>query len=858
MRQSESGTFSVALTDFDNTLTRLFDPPSLEQAAYADLLDLYEREGLPRALSPNGGADPYALLTTAYGWTREYLPPDRAEDLNRQATSRLTAHELAAAASVKLFPGVDPTLRWLRAEGLRIIIVISNSTAAVWRALEANGAAHLVKEVFGRGDAAETADLRPSAALIDAALAHADSIAQQAFLVGDSPADMMAGRKAGVFTIGICTGRFPEAELMGAGADHCISSFAGLQDPRYAWRPAPVGPNLTVDDLGRWRELGRQLRVDVVRATAAAGSGHPTSSMSAADLMAVLLAKYLRYDFDAPRDPGNDHLVFSKGHAAPLLYAMFKASGALSDAELLTLRRLDSRLEGHPTRALPWVDVATGSLGQGLPIGVGMALAAKRLDQLPSRVWVLCGDGEMAEGSMWEAAQYAAFMGLDNLVAIIDVNRLGQHGETMLGSDLGAYARRMEAFGWRTIEVEDGHDVGAIDHAYARATEPDTRPTAVIARTVKGSGVAVIADRPGFHSKPLPDVAQAIRELGGSRPQPVRVAKPAPGRPRRFETRQMELPRYELGSLVAVRQGYGEALVAVGGSRGDLVALDADVGSSTHTRLFAEAFPERYFEMYIAEQQMIATAVGLQVRGWTVFASTFAAFLCRAHDFLRMAAVSEADLKLVGSHAGVCIGQDGSSQMALEDLAMLRAVHGSVVLYPSDANQASKLVAVMAGHKGISYLRTTRTATPVIYAPDEEFEVGGSRVVRGSDRDDVAVVGAGITVHEALRAAVLLEHEGIRARVIDCYSVKPIDRTTLYAAARAAGGRLVTVEDHRPEGGLGDAVLEAFADVREHPRIIKLAVASMPRSGTPEQLRSRAGIDAEHIVAAARRLVHDC
>jgi transketolase len=858
LRQSEPGTIRVALTNFDRTLTRLLDPPPLEQAAYRDLLGFYEHQGLPPALLADGEVDPYSVWTRAYDWMRGNVDLDRAEDLNRRAASRLTVHELAAAASARLFEGVDPTLRWLRAEGLRIFIVSNNSMAAVGRTLRTNGVAHLVEHVFGREDRFEMEDLKPSAALIDAALRHANSVAQQAVLVGDSPTDMMAGRKAGVLTIGVCTSTARRAELLEAGADHCISSFAELQNLRFAWRPVAVDPNLAMDDLGRWRKLGRQLRVDVIRATAAAGSGHPTSSMSAADLMAVLLAKYLRYDFDTPRDPGNDHLVFSKGHAAPLLYAMFKASGILSDAELLTLRRLESRLEGHPTRALPWVDVATGSLGQGLPIGVGIALAAKRLDRLPARVWVLCGDGEMAEGSMWEAAQYAAFMGLANLVAIIDVNRLGQHGETMLGADLGAYARRLEAFGWRTIELEDGHDVGAIDRAYACATHPDTRPTAVIARTVKGSGVAAVADRPGFHGKALPDVAQAIRELGGPCHQPVPVAKPAPGRPRRFEVGQVELPRYALGSLVPVRRGYGEALVALGRGRGDIVALDADVGSSTYTRLFAEAFPERYFEMHIAEQQMIATAVGLQVRGWTVFASTFAAFLCRAHDFLRMAAVSEADLKLVGSHAGVSIGEDGSSQMALEDLAMLRAVHGSVVLYPSDANQASKLVAVMAGHRGISYLRTTRTATPVIYGADEEFEVGGSRVVRRSDRDDVAVVGAGITVHEALRAAVLLEHEGIRARVIDCYSVKPIDRTTLHAAARAAGGRLVTVEDHRPEGGLGDAVLDAFADVWEHPRIIKLAVASMPRSGTPEQLRSRAGIDAEHIVAAARRLVHDC
>jgi transketolase len=609
-----------------------------------------------------------------------------------------------------------------------------------------------------------------------------------------------------------------------------------------------------VHDPPGWRELGRQLRVDAVRATAAAGSGHPTSSMSAADLMAVLLAEHLRFDFEAPWDPNNDHLVFSKGHAAPLLYALYKAAGALPDEELLTLRQLGSRLEGHPTPALPWVDVATGSLGQGLPIGVGMALGAKRLDRLQARVWVLCGDGEMAEGSMWEAAQYAGFVGLDNLIAVVDVNRLGQFGETMLGWDLDAYARRFEAFGWRAVQV-DGHDVAAIDQSFRVASRPDGRPTAVLARTVKGSGVTTVEDRPGFHSKPLHDPQAAIRSLGGARQRVVPVAKPPQGKPFRFPAGHVEPPRYAVGDLIPVRRAYGEALVALGGSRDDLVALDADVGHSTYTSRFAEAYPERYFEMYVAEQQMLATAVGLQARGWTVFASTFAAFLCRAHDFLRMAALSDADLNLVGSHAGLCLGEDGCSQMGLEDLAMLRAVHGSVVLYPSDANQACKLVAAMADHRGICYLRTTRTPAPVIYGADECFEIGGSRVARDPSAADVALVGAGTSLHEALRAAELLAGEGIGARVIDCYSVKPIDGATLREAARAAGGRLVTVEEHRPEGGLGDAVLDAVADMPAPPRVVKLAVSGRPRPGTPQQLRSLAGVDADHIAAAARRLV---
>jgi len=609
------------------------------------------------------------------------------------------------------------------------------------------------------------------------------------------------------------------------------------------------------DDFEQLRQLGQRLRIDSVRASSAAGSGHPTSSMSAADLMAVLFARHLRYDFDAPDDPRNDHLIFSKGHASPLLYALYRAAGAVSDDELLSFRRFGSRLEGHPTPIIPWVDVATGSLGQGLPYGAGVAVAGKRLDQLPYRVWVLCGDSELAEGSVWEAFDHAAYEQLDNLVAILDVNRLGQRGETMHGWDLRLYSERVRSFGWHAIEV-DGHDPVAIDAAFREAAATDGRPTAIVARTLKGKGIHSVEDKNGFHGKPLADEREALDELGDIPPLRVRVAKPeGDAKPHVFEVAGGALPTYEVGDKVATRKAYGDALTALGSMRGDVVGLDGEVGNSTYAEEFAEAHPERYFEMFIAEQQMVGTAVGIQVRGWVPFASTFAAFLSRAYDFIRMSAISRADLRLCGSHAGVSIGEDGPSQMALEDIASLRAVHSSCVLYPSDANQTAKLVELMADRPGISYMRASRGAFPVIYSADERFELGGSKVVRSSDGDAVALVGAGITLHEALAAAEKLAEDGIAARVIDLYSVKPIDAATLREAAQATGGRIVTAEDHWPEGGLGEAVLSVFADGDERPRVVTLAVGDMPTSGTPAELLHAAGIDADAIAEAARRLV---
>ena len=607
-----------------------------------------------------------------------------------------------------------------------------------------------------------------------------------------------------------------------------------------------------------WHELAQQLRVDSIRVSTHAGSGHPTSSLSAADLMAVLMAKYLRYDFDNPENPNNDHLIFSKGHASPLLYSIFKAAGAISEEEFMTYRKFGSRLEGHPTPVLPWVDVATGSLGQGFPIGVGVALAGKYLDKLPYRVWVLLGDSETAEGSVWEAFDHAGFYQLDDLIAIIDVNRLGQRGETELGWNLDAYKARTEAFGWRAIEI-DGHNLDEIDHAYAEAVESKGTPTVILAKTIKGKGATSIENINGWHGKalPPPDAEKDIAALGGERHIVVQVSRPESEQPAPLPPpKPLQPPTYQVGDQVATRKGYGDALKALGAARPDVVGLDGEVSNSTYAEEFRDAYPDRYFEMYIAEQQMVAAAVGLQVRHWNPFASTFAAFLSRAYDFIRMAAISQANLRLCGSHAGVSIGEDGPSQMALEDIAMLRAVHGSTVLYPCDAGQTWKLVGEMADREGIVFLRTTREKTPVIYPPEETFPIGGSKVLRRSDRDQATVIGGGITVVEALKAYDQLEDQGISIRVIDLYSIKPIDVDTLHRAAQETDGKLITVEDHWAEGGLGDAVLDAFADTGDVlPDVTKLAVREMLGSGKPEELLNAAGIDASHIVTAVKNAV---
>ena len=610
----------------------------------------------------------------------------------------------------------------------------------------------------------------------------------------------------------------------------------------------------------QWQELAQQLRVDSVRSSGAAGSGHPTSSMSSADLMAVLMSKYLRYDFNEPENPANDRLIFSKGHASVLLYSVYKAAGAISDEELMSYRGFDSVYEGHPTPRIPWVDVATGSLGQGLPLGVGFALASKYLDKLDSRVWVLCGDSEMAEGSMWEAFQHASFYKLGNLVAILDMNRLGQTRETMEGWDGDAYAERARAFGWQAIQI-DGHDPEAIDEAYAQAGENEDVPTFIVAKTKKGRGVSFVEDQSGFHGAPLDAEREdeAIEELGGQRDMVVEVQKPESVE-KTFTsgfTGELQLPSYELGDEEATRTAYGDALKALGAVREDIVAMDGEVSNSTRAGYFEEDYPERYFEMYIAEQQMVAAAIAMGQTGRIPFASSFAAFFTRAYDFIRMGAISGANIRLSGSHAGISIGEDGPSQMGLEDIAMMRAVHGSTVLQPSDANQTIKLVAKMVDRDGIVFLRTLRPKTEIIYGPDEEFEIGGSKVVRSSDEDQVTVVASGITVHNAIEAAEKLEEDGVAVRIIDAYSIKPLDADTLREAAQATGGRLVVVEDHWPEGGLGEAVMHELAedDGTEGLKYRHLAVNFMPHSGGTEELMNEAGIGADGIAEAVRSLL---
>jgi transketolase len=605
--------------------------------------------------------------------------------------------------------------------------------------------------------------------------------------------------------------------------------------------------------VNEWNEVAAQLGVDSIRSSTAAGSGHPTSSLSAAHLLAVLWSDHLRYDVADPKSLANDRFVLSKGHASPLMFSVLKAVGAITDEQLLTFRRFGSPVQGHPVPLpeMPWIDVATGSLGQGLPIALGMALAMK-MDAIPARVWCLMGDSEAAEGSVWEAMENASHHGADNLIGIIDVNRLGQRGPTMLEWDLDAYAARARSFGWHPIEV-DGHDVSAIDAGYAEAEGAD-RPALVIAKTEKGHGVSFLANREGWHGKALsPEEAEkAIAELGGPRDVSVTPPKPEAGVSPPADTPNVVLPVY--AEAIATRKAFGETLAALA-VRGDVVAIDGEVANSTHTEDLQKVAPDRFVESYIAEQNMLGMAVGMQVLGKVVFPATFAAFLTRAYDFIRMAAISRANLRLSGSHAGVSIGEDGPSQMALEDLAMMRAVHGSTVLYPCDGNSTARLVAAMADLPGISFIRTTREKTPALYDGDEDFPIGGSKTLRSSDADRVTLVGAGITLHEALEAATLLEAEGISARVVDCYSIKPIDGETIRAAASQTG-LLVTVEDHWIEGGLGDAVLAALADRGElSGRVVKIAVTQMPGSGTPEELRDWTGISAAAIVDRVRSLL---
>lgn len=624
--------------------------------------------------------------------------------------------------------------------------------------------------------------------------------------------------------------------------------------------PAEATVKLTGEQINLAHRLATQLRVDSIRCSTQAGSGHPTSSLSAADLMAVLLVGHLRYDWANARQATNDHLIFSKGHASPLLYSMYRAVGVIDEDELVnTYRQFGSRLEGHPMPILPWVDVATGSLGQGLPDAIGVCLAGKYLDKLPYQAWVLCGDSELAEGSIWEAIDKASYYKLGNLTPIVDVNRLGQNGPTELQWDMDKYAKRVEAFGARALVI-DGHDVSAIDAALTEARSHPDQPTVVLARTIKAKGVPEIEDQNGWHGKALPpDMAKrAIAALGGVTDLTITTATPVAGtsaiQPDPLVT--ITLPTWGIGEKVATRAAFGAAISALA-VRPEVVVIDGEVGNSTHADEFENICPDRFFEMFISEQQLIASAVGLSVRGYIPFASSFAAFLiARPYDFIRMAGVSEANIRLVGTHAGVEIGQDGPSQMALEDIAAMRAIHTSVVLYPSDAPSTAALVVTMADTDGVVYLRATRGAYPVIYGPDEKFPVGGCKIHRAGENDAVALIGAGVTLHECLAAAEQLADVGISARVIDLYSIKPLDRAMLIETCRATEGRLVVVEDHYPQGGIGGAVMEALADAEVGElHVTLLGVNGRPMSGQPVELLDAAGISARHIVAAARKLV---
>jgi transketolase len=609
--------------------------------------------------------------------------------------------------------------------------------------------------------------------------------------------------------------------------------------------------------------IATRLRIDSIRATTAAGSGHPTTCMSAADLTAALFFAEMRFDPQHPKHAHNDRFVLSKGHAAPLLYAAWSAVGLVDRDELLTLRELHSDLEGHPTPRLPFVDVATGSLGQGLAAGIGIALNARRIKS-SYRTYVLMGDGETAEGSVWEAAESGAHFALDNLVGITDVNRLGQSRPTIWQHDLGSLARRWSGFGWHTLEI-DGHDLNAILDALAEARATRGRPTMILAKTFKGYGVSFLQDNDGWHGKPVKagdDTERAIAELERSlQPVPddaidrLRAAIPKPEAPDLPAPRRPEIPppSYTPGDLVATREAYGSALARIGQLDDRIVALDADVGNSTFSERFEKAAPERFFQHYIAEQVMVGAAMGLAARGALPFPSTFACFLTRAYDFSRMAAISNLNVKLAGSHAGVSIGEDGPSQMALEDLAMTRAEPNVTVLYPCDAVSAERCVELAAYQPGPVYIRTSRPKTPVIYEGHEPFAVGGSKVLRQSAADAAVVVAAGVTVFEALKAFDQLAAENIAIRVIDAYSVQPIDAPTLRAAARAVSGRVITVEDHYAAGGLGDAVASAIAP--DGHVVHRLAVREIPRSGKPDELLDRFGISAAHVVRAVKALV---
>ncbi len=614
----------------------------------------------------------------------------------------------------------------------------------------------------------------------------------------------------------------------------------------------------TPDLVTTLQNKATQLRIDSVKATTEAGSGHPSSCCSAADIVSVLFFSVMRYDPKNPRLPNSDRFVLSKGHAAPLLYAAWAEAGLFPASELLKLRTLSSDLEGHPTPRLPFVDMATGSLGQGLSAGVGLAVNAKSLDKSDYRTYVLMGDGESVEGSVWEAVEVARQVGLDNLCAIVDINRLGQSDPTMLQHDMEAYRSRWAGFGWHAIVV-DGHDVSALLAAFDEAARTKGRPTVLLAKTFKGRGISFVENSPDWHGKPLKKGEEAQKALDELARQmkgnngPVQVKKPSPASGTAPAVAAMAPSPFKVGDSAATREAFGTALLALGEANPNVVGLDADVKNSTYTDKFGKRFPHRFLENFIAEQNMVGAAAGLAACGKIPFAATFACFLTRAYDFIRMAAISGANIKLVGTHVGVSIGEDGPSQMGLEDLAMMAVQPGVTVLYPSDATAMYKLVEAAAAHKGMVYLRAGRPKNPVIYGPEETFRIGGSKVVRQSAADKLTIVAAGVTLFEALKAHDQLKAAGIPTRVVDLYSIVPVDRATLVDCARATGGRFLTVEDHYEHGGLGDTVLNALAS--EGVRVRKLAVRAIPHSGKPDELVDHFGIGVRSIVEAAKDIV---
>src|SRR5271154_3140291 len=605
-------------------------------------------------------------------------------------------------------------------------------------------------------------------------------------------------------------------------------------------------------DIELLKGIANQLRIHSIEATTAAGSGHPTSCCSAADIAAALFFGHMKYDAKNPHYYNNDRFILSKGHAAPLLYAAWAENGFVPVAELLKLRQFGCELEGHPTPRLPFVDVATGSLGQGLSVGVGMALAA-RLDNLDYNTYILLGDGEIAEGSVWEAASLAGVNKLNNLIAIVDANRLGQSQETAFGHHIEVYRDRFDAFGWRVVTI-DGHDIEEIVEVL-QGVGLDDKPLAIIAKTYKGAGVSFLQDKAGWHGKPLnkEEAAKAIAELQPSAKSGIGVPIPAPNQlpePKNSAPANYPPLNYKLGDSIATREAYGIALARMGETDLRIVAVDGDTKNSTFSDKFFKKFPERSTECFIAEQNMVGVATGFGARGKVPFASTFATFFTRAYDQIRVAGISQANLKLVGSHVGVSIGEDGPSQMALEDLAMMRAVVGSTVLYPSDAVSAEKLLEQMALAKGVCFMRTSRPKTPVIYGNDEKFPVGGAKVLREGDK--LTIVSAGVTLFEALKTADILKGEGINITVIDAYSIKPLGKKEILAEAKKTNNTVITVEDHYSEGGLGDAVAGELSS--EGIKVHKLAVVGIPRSGHAAELMAAFGIDAAAIIKKVKSL----